>query len=72
MEEEDPRIKALATTRYIGDGVYAALEPGRLKLSTERSGGLHVIYLEADVMCNLLNFLGLEYRRIQPEGSADA
>lgn len=40
--------------KYLGDGVYASIENGMLKLETERDNGTHYIYLESEVMVALL------------------
>lgn len=42
---------------YIGDGVYAEIEHGMLKLSTERLEGTHAIYLEKNVYDNLVDYV---------------
>jgi hypothetical protein len=47
-----------SSKHYIGDGVYATLEDGRIKLSAEDGVGvLQVIYLEYDVYQNLVRFI---------------
>lgn len=42
--------------RYIGDGVYVEIERGMLKLSAERDGGMNIIYLEPEVMDQLVAY----------------
>lgn len=42
---------------YIGDGVYASLDGGMIKLRTERGGRDEVIWLEPEVYAALRRFV---------------
>lgn len=43
---------------YIGDGVYAQLDRGMIRLETEREdGSTHFIYLEPEVWRDLVKFV---------------
>lgn len=42
--------------RYLGDGVYVEIERGMLKLTTQRDDSEHFIYLEPEVMQELIRF----------------
>jgi hypothetical protein len=43
--------------RYLGDSVYVEVREGMLKLTTENGyGPTNVIYLEAEIMCNLQRY----------------
>jgi hypothetical protein len=46
----------MADETYIGDGVYASLDNGMIKLRTPRGHGDDVIYLEPEVFIELLRF----------------
>lgn len=41
---------------YLGDGVYAEIDRGMIKLTTQRDTGEHVIWLEPDVLEALQEF----------------
>lgn len=41
---------------YIGDGVYASFNNGMIKLRTERDGRSEVIWLEPEVLAELIGF----------------
>lgn len=43
--------------RYIGDGVYAEVENGQVKLTTETDEGLQTIYLDSKVLESLNRFV---------------
>lgn len=42
---------------YIGDGLYASIEGGVVKLRAPRDGGDHEVYLEPEVLQSFLDFL---------------
>lgn len=42
---------------YLGDGLYASFDGWQLRLFTERENGTHEVFLEPEVIANLLNFL---------------
>lgn len=44
------------TETYLGDGVYASLGEGMIKLRTTRDEGDHVIYLDWSVYAALISF----------------
>lgn len=46
-----------AEETYIGDGVYASVEGGHVKIRTPRSEGDHIIFLEPDVCLYLIRFI---------------
>jgi hypothetical protein len=60
----------LSDKDYLGDGVYAEIERGMIKLTTEREYGtqLHVIYLEPEVYEALVGY----FERIKRKYSAPA
>jgi hypothetical protein len=52
------------TTTYIGDSVYARFDGWQIVLSTERSGGIHWIALEPEVLKELIEFAERHLGRI--------
>lgn len=42
---------------YLGDGLYASISGGSIKLRAPREGGDHVVYLEFEVYDSLLKFV---------------
>jgi hypothetical protein len=43
--------------RYIGDGVYADFDGYHVVLTTERENGVHLIYLDPDVVRELARYV---------------
>jgi len=46
----------LTQKTYIGDGVHASFDGYNIRLSTQRSDGEHVIYLEPAVFAALVDY----------------
>lgn len=42
---------------YIGDGLYAAVVNGSVRLRAPREGGDHLVYLEPDVLVEFERFI---------------
>ena len=53
---------------YLGDGVYASIEHGGIMLRTPRADGEHYIFLEPEVLNNLLAF----YKRARQKQIAES
>ena len=49
---------------YLGDGLYASIDGGMIKLRAPRDGVDHVVYLDDDVLRNFENYVAHIRKRI--------
>jgi hypothetical protein len=47
----------MADETYLGDGLYASLEYGMVKLRAPRPSGDHEVFLEPEVLQNFIDYL---------------
>jgi hypothetical protein len=63
----------MADETYLGDGLYASLEFGMVKLRAPRESGDHEVFLEPEVLQNFIDYLKtkriLNFRPPPPEPS---
>ena len=48
---------------YLGDGVFAKIDRGMIELKTDREDGIHIIYLETEVLAALIRFARTNMRK---------